>query len=188
MLKFILSITLIVASFSAFTYDPRLAYPRIAGQSYIAATSNCLLARTNVAIGAFADDSDCPGPTIIGSPTIGSWQTTDANNLIQTVNSLPKGTYKATWCVTVGGNTSHRVSLAVSDGATTAPLLGVLEVGSGGGPAVSACVWGIFTGISGNKSFQLYAASSPDDTANVYVTPGATGIGGANFTLEYWGP
>lgn len=158
----------------------------IAGNSYIAGTALCSLSRTSTTIGPLTDDADCPGPTIV-SATMGSWQTTDANNLTQTINNLDEGTYEATWCVNTGANVSNRNVMAVYDGTTQAPGYVTADVGSGGSGYHAACASGIFRYASpGNRSFQLYGAAS-SSTWNVSNIAGFTGAMGATFTLRYFG-
>jgi hypothetical protein len=89
------------------------------GESYFAGTTNCTgWTRTSATLGRVATDADCPGPTILSS-NLGSWQTTDTDLPLQTINNLPPGTYKATFIVPFAMNTAAGAALAIHDGSTT---------------------------------------------------------------------
>lgn len=146
----------------------------LAGESYFAATTNCAWVVTSTSASAFPTDTDCPGPTIVRSQ-LGSWQTTDSNLPIQTINNLPAGTYKATFIFLSVSSTSTGARYHINDGTTT-------SIGSPGyndtNSAASTVTATFEYSSAGNRAFQLYGSSvSGSVTAFASVAP-------INFILE----
>lgn len=146
----------------------------LAGESYFAATTNCAWVVTSTSASAFPTDTDCPGPTIVRSQ-LGSWQTTDSNLPIQTINNLPAGTYKATFIFLSVSSASTGARYHINDGTTT-------SIGSPGyndtNSAASTVTATFEYSSAGNRAFQLYGSSvSGSVTAFASVAP-------INFILE----
>lgn len=96
-----------------------VAQASLAGRSYFAPTASCLPARTNTAIGDLSTVAACPGPTI-EKQVLGSWQTTDADYIQQTINNLPAGEYELLVVIPTYGSIATAVSQwVVTDGTTT---------------------------------------------------------------------
>jgi hypothetical protein len=131
------------------------------GSAYIANTANCAPERTNTVLGAFGADADCPGPTIASNPGPGTILTTDTNLPKFTVNNLPAGTYE----ITMKGNLYTDALLAdlsvgINDGDTTSGQMAV-QAGTTTPLVAPFTTVGIFTyTTSGNRTFELYGASS----------------------------
>jgi hypothetical protein len=155
---------------------------KIAGESYWPATANCTPTRTSTTIGAFGADADCVGPTIVTN-SMGTWETTDANAIRQTVNNLPAGTYKATFYFGHVMTASNNNSFAINDGTTTCAG----TAGNGGSAAVDEAVVSctfVYTS-AGSRVFELYGAStgSTISISGSQITPAAN----PKFQLEYFG-
>ncbi len=156
---------------------------RIAGEAYFAGTTGCNWSRTSTTIGAFGTVAACPAPTI-AHQYLGSWQTTDADLPIVTVNNLPAGIYKAKFLVrsvlTTGGNLGY----AINDGTTTCEPQYSHTGGIGQYTFVNVECAFKYTS-SGNRSFQLYAGSSANTVtiSNDTITPRIS----TKFILEYFG-
>lgn len=147
----------------------------LAGESYFAATTNCSgWTVTSTSAAAFASDADCPGPTIVRSQ-IGSWQTTDANLPIQTINNLPAGTYKATFLLLGSSSAGTGARYHINDGTTTS--IGSPGYNDTNSAAVAVSATFEYTS-AGNRAFQLYgSAVSGSVTVTGAVNP-------TNFILE----
>lgn len=126
------------------------------GSAYFPFTANCTFTRTSSTLGPLAD-TDCPGPTVEFNPGPGVIQTTDANAPIVTLNNLPPGDYEVGYVGASAIATSAQVSaLAISDGTTTSGQSGANRDLN----ANQFHVVGYFHYTdSGNRSFELYAAS-----------------------------
>ena len=155
---------------------------RIAGESFFAGTASAVCSRTSTTLGSFSCDAAFPGPTIAIPPSMGQWQTTDANLPRQTINNLPAGTYKATFHAISYLATGGSASLSITDGSTTCVGQGAGENPSYSSANTISCT---FTYSSpGNRSFELVGAS----TGNTFYT----GVNVANpsrnirFQLEYF--
>jgi hypothetical protein len=157
---------------------------RIVGQSYFAGTTNCTWDRNSTSVGAFTADADCPGPTIEGNTSMGSWQTTDSNLPRQTINNLPLGRYKVTFFPEVYNSVSTNYTvLTISDGTTTCEP----EVTNYSNTiALNQAVSCFFEyNSSGNRSFELYGAANAGTISipNNRTSP----RGSTKFILEYFG-
>jgi len=156
---------------------------KIAGEAYFAGTTGCNWSRTSTTIGAFGTVAACPAPTI-AHQYLGSWQTTDADLPIVTVNNLPAGIYKAKFLVrsvlTTGGNLGY----AINDGITTCEPQYSHTGGIGQYTFVNVECTFKYTS-SGSRSFQLYAGSSANTVtvSNDTITPRIS----TKFILEYFG-
>lgn len=129
-----------------------------AGESYFAGTASCgNWTRLSTTIGAFASDTDCPGPTVVRS-NIGDWQTTDANLPIQTINNLPPGIYKATFHAGANLTTNNAAALAINDGTTTCEANYAQSIATNYAETTVSCTFSYTS--AGNRSFQLYGASN----------------------------
>lgn len=157
--------------------------PKLAGEAYIAGTANCSAwTRTNTAYGAFAADTDCPSPTIVGTPAMGTWLTTDADLPRFSVNSLKAGRYKAKFMSSARVAGGGLMSMAINDGTSTCVVQPQHSQASDY-PFVVEC---FFTYASiGDRVFELYTASSTGAVTlvNNQTSPAA----GIKFILEYWG-
>jgi hypothetical protein len=147
----------------------------LAGESYFAATTNCAgWVVTSTSAAAFATDADCPGPTVVRSQ-LGSWQTTDANLPIQTINDLPAGTYKATFLILSGSSAASGSRYHINDGTTT-------SIGSPGYNDLNSAAVTVSATFqyasAGNRSFQLYG-SAVSGSVTVFGSVSPT-----NFILE----
>lgn len=136
----------------------------LVGESYFAGTTNCTgWTTTSSTLGALASDSDCPGPTVVRS-YLGSWQTTDANLPIQTINNLPSGSYVATFIVHQSQTGGQFAGFAINDGTTTCQGQGGNNDSNAGTITVS-CSFEYTT--TGNRAFQLYAAITGGSTLTI---------------------
>jgi hypothetical protein len=155
---------------------------RIAGESIFAANANCLWTRTSTTQGAFTADADCNGPTIKYS-SMGSWQTTDVDLPVQTINNLPAGVYKATFYINPYMAVAANGSVAITDGTTTCEATAIMAT-----PALTtlpvSCVFRYTE--AGNRSFTIHG-SSASSSVNI---DGRTGTGYSynnRFQLDYYG-
>lgn len=137
----------------------------LVGESYFAGAASCVWSRASATIGAFSTSATCPGPTVVRSYD-GSWQTTDVDLPIQTVNNLPPGVYEATFQSRIA-NSSGAAALAINDGTTTCePVYSNDDTTFNNGNTVS-CTFEYTA--AGSHAFQLYAASTAG-TVNVNNT------------------
>ena len=165
-------------------YSGATQYPQaqVAGEAYFAGTANCIWPRTSATVGAFTADADCPGPTI-AFQNMGSWQTTDVDLPIVTVNSLIAGTYKATFLFSNRMTGAGSPAATIYDGSTSCYNMKTFEDTTSSSSIVSC----FFTYTStGNKSFQLYAGSSAS-TIQV-LNDNTAPANGTKFILEYYPP
>jgi len=128
------------------------------GSAYFATTANCLASVGSTTIAQFGTDSDCPGPTVESNPGPGVIQTTDSNFPRVTLNNLPPGRYKVT---VIGGFNSSgggRTAIAIYDGSTFSSNCAVYGTTSGVGSGV--CEHFFEYSTSGNRSFEIYGATS----------------------------
>lgn len=135
----------------------QISQATLIGSAYFAPTASCVFTRTSTSLGALAD-TDCPGPTVEFNAGPGTIQTTDANAPIVTVNNLPAGNYLVHF---VGANyigtSSQSAALAISDGTTQS---GQAAANSGVNHSPFH-ITGVFNyGVSGNRSFELFASSA----------------------------
>ncbi len=158
----------------------QVAQAQIAGESYFAGNSACLLTRSSATVGAFTPDADCTGPTITDT-SMGSWQTTDADLLRQTINNLPAGKYRAKFSTWVFANGSARAGLAITDGTTTCEPIHVNQAMTGILQDVE-CVFNYAT--SGNRTFELLGGVSTGtlSIANDHTAPRAS----SKFSLTFF--
>jgi len=164
-----------------FSFLASVSQAQLAGYAYFAATASATCTRTSTTSGAFTCNAALPAPTIPYS-SVGSWQTTDADALRVTVNSLPPGTYKATFWIKAATTGNIQTALSIFDGTTNCEESGGPNSGSEFGTTVS-CVFNYTS--TANRSFELYgrSASTSLDIDNV------TGTGFAynsKFILEYY--
>lgn len=149
----------------------------LAGQSYIAGTTNCDWAVTNTAFTDFTADTDCPGPTL-GTTNIGAWQTTDADLPQQTINNLPPGVYE----VKFTGNTyiatsEQAAAIRISDGTTTSPGCPADTATGSAKPAVCIGVF-VYT-TAANRTFKIQGKSA----ANAFHIFNSTNGAEPTFTV-----
>jgi len=127
------------------------------GSGYVASTANCTPARTNTALGAFTDDTDCPGVTVESNPGPGTLQTTDTDNLDFTFTNLPPGRYLVV--AQLSASASSDWAVAINDGTTTS------GVANGNGNASTAfqpsiTLTGNFVYTSaGDRTFSIWGSS-----------------------------
>jgi hypothetical protein len=142
-----------------------VAQATLAGRSSFAATASCLPTRTNTALGDFGTLAACPGPTI-EKQVIGSWQTTDADYIQQTINNLPAGEYELIVSVPYYGNTaSAPLVYAVTDSTTTSGYTFGQPYGvTGGGPLTIVANFSYSS--AGNRTFKLQC-SAGSGTCNI---------------------
>lgn len=153
---------------------------KLAGEAYFAGTTSCTWTRTSTTVGAFGTVAACPGPTI-SYQSLGQWQTTDSNLPRVTVNNLPAGVYKATFIVMASAADNAANVFAINDGTTTCEGLRVTNVAPA--PGVVSCVFTYAS--SGNKSFEIYGASS---TSTISLnSDSASPRASTKFQLEYYG-
>ena len=165
---------------------PEVAQAQLAGEAYFAGTTNCTWTRTSTTVGAFGTDADCPGPTIVRQ-NIGSWQTTDSDLPRVTVNSLPAGDYVAKFIVPANITGNAFYGIAIHDGTTTCePSLGTSFLSANGVSVVPVECSFSYTS-PGNRSFELYAASSAN-TAQVQNNSASAPRISLKFILEYYPP
>lgn len=155
----------------------------LVGDSYFAGTASCTWTKSGTSIGPYDTNASCPGPTI-GSTRLGSWQTTDVNLPEQTVNSLPKGRYRAVFTGTGFQSVGSTSILAINDGTTTCEPVGGSSPLSLNVPFTVSCSFVYTTG--GNRSFELYTASDANtvNLTNSLTSPRAS----LKFQLFYEGP
>jgi hypothetical protein len=156
---------------------------RIAGESYFLGTASCNTSRTSTTLGSFTPTAACPGPTIV-SGAMGSWQTTDADLIKQTINDLPAGKYEASFSYfATPGTASLNYSHAITDGTTTCQEQG--PTGTTAGENVTlTCVFDYAS--SGNRSFEIVGRSSSSSTL-VYNDAGTGYSRSSRFILKYFG-
>jgi hypothetical protein len=142
----------------------------LAGSSDFLGTATCTQTRTSTTFGPFTGSAACPGPTIV-TQKIGQWLTTDVDLPRQTINNLPPGTYVAQFTVASFMSSSATSGFAINDGTTTCNgMQGETSAASGASTTVS-CVFEYSS--SGNRSFELYGASSAStiNLSSLTVTP-----------------
>jgi hypothetical protein len=158
-----------------------VAQAQLAGSAYIAATASCSLSRTNATYGSATTAAACPGPTI-SSQYVGTWQTTDADNAIFTINSLPPGRYVGMAEFQMNNATAGAVACGrITDGTT-----------NGQGACTSDSATSASTGLiatidvnypdQGNRTFTIQTRASSGQ-ANITNTANYDGI---KFTLYYY--
>lgn len=149
----------------------QVSQAQVAGVAYFATTASCTFSRTNTALGAFATNANCPGPTIEAS-SLGDWQTTDTDLPRWTVNNLPPGQYIATVTgAVIAGAPFETLTYALSDGTTTSGN-GSGTSANGGSLGGGFTVVGTFTYTSaGSRTFELFGSA----TANAVQVPNEAG-------------
>ena len=151
---------------------------RIAGESYWPVTATCQLLRASASLGPFNSIPACPAPTIVRS-SMGTWLTTDADLVRQTINNLPAGTYNATFQIATEVTTGSITKFAINDGTTTCEAVsGNQGIAFTIGQTVS-CTFNYAT--SGNRVFEIYgyAGAGQQRIQNQNVA--------SKFILEYFG-
>jgi hypothetical protein len=148
------------------------------GSAYFATTTNCAgWSRTNTALGAFASDSDCPGPTVEVNAGPGVIQTTDADLPKITVNNMPPGNYEVWVSVpTLKDGTGNPCTFTLNDGTTSS---GRGNCGSTASAADGVTFAGHFNyTTAANHTFEVYGASGS----------GAIAIDNSisNKSLQFW--
>lgn len=142
------------------------------GSASFATTAACTgWTRSSTTIGAFASDTDCPGPVVDLNPGPGTIQTTDADLPKVTVNSLPPGYYEVSFAG--GFANSNESYLAVNDGTTTS-VNSDIGVAATGGFHIKA--YFNYT-TAGNRTFELYGSSR--SASALTLSTGDTGTTGA---------
>lgn len=155
-----------------------IAQAQFIGAGYFATTANCSgWSRTNTALGAFASDADCPGPTVEINPGPGTIQTTDVDLPKFTVNNLPPGNYEVWVTVpTLKDATGNPCTFTLNDGTTSS---GRGNCGSTASAADGVTFAGHFNyTTAGNRTFEVYGASGS----------GAIAIDNSisNKSLQFW--
>lgn len=158
---------------------PEVSQAELIGES-IWAVANCNPARTNVNFGAFTDDTDCPGPTVVFS-TRGVWATTDANNIEQTITGLPFGTYVAEFKLPALLSVVSNAYLTMFDGAAQCATFTNIEHEGAYEDTTIRCVYPNFQG--GSKTFEIYGKSSSGS-----ITLAGAVDANASFRLYYYPP
>lgn len=144
---------------------------------YFDTTASCTAwTRGNVALGGFATDTDCPAPTSENNPGPGTLSSTDHNLPKFGLDNLPPGVYKIMMQFPYGQGSSTDAVFAINDGTTTA----------GGGFNRQGAAIGIVTATftyttAGNRTFELYAASSSATTLTIDLSANLKKV---YFTVE----
>lgn len=143
-----------------------ISQAEFAGSSYIATTASCTWARNNAAIGAFTDNSSCPGPTVEAG-LVGDWQTTDTDQPEQTINNLPPGNYIVEVIGYCGADTgTPRPTVAITDGSTTTGHTDCANSSTVFAPFTATAYFTYTT--AGNRTFTVHGASS-GNSVNLYA-------------------
>lgn len=138
----------------------------LVASGYFDTTASCASwTRANAALGAFAADTDCPGPTIGLNPGPGTLQTTDVDLPKFTINSLPPGNYKITWIFGILLNGAANNVYATNDGTTT--VQGGSNASNTNGSVTVISTFNYTT--TANRTFELYAAS-PTNTITLDIS------------------
>jgi hypothetical protein len=162
-----------------------VAQAQLAGESYIAGTTNSAPTRTSTTLGAFSD-TDTPGPTVLSS-SVCTWATTDNNTIRQDLTNCPPGKYVAVWVVSSWlGTAGQEGSIAITDGTTTKQAQPV--GGDSANTADSTTVMGVFDyATTFSHKFEVYGQSS-SGTININNGSGTGRSQNARFTLYYYPP
>ncbi len=147
------------------------------GSAYIAA-ANCTPARTNVAVGTFSTDADCPGPVVLQNPGPGVIQTTDADLPNFTVNSLPPGYFRVSMSGTVAVGNGNVGAVAISDGTTVCPAQSFNGLTASANNFTVECAFS-YTAAA-NRTFSLHGASS---SGAITLTADSATIKALNFSI-----
>lgn len=155
---------------------------KIVGESYFQPTASCVWTRASSTIGAFGAVTACPGPTLSGVPSMGTWDTTDTNLPKQTISNLPAGKYRVTFSGTAYINSASYAGYAISDGTT------VCKAGAGSGtgnqgPFHVTCYFEYTS--SGTRTFELYGGTISSIGINVKGDLTSPDIP-VKFQLEYF--
>lgn len=155
---------------------------KLAGEAYIAATSNCTPNSAISAVGAFTADADCPGPTIVRE-LVGDWLTTDADGPTFTINALPPGYYEAIMSAFTSTSGTTTGGLAINDGTTTCIPVGAFGTATGGAPATVVCTF--YYSEMANRTFKLYGGAA---TGSITLLNSTTApANGIKFSLKFLG-
>lgn len=154
----------------------QVAQAKVAGASYFPATSGCVPTRGSTTQGPLTGMAACPAPTITES-SMGVWQTTDADNIKQTISNLPAGKYEATFEIWQYISSSSDVNLSIFDGATSCATVPGQPTTSAAQVKIS-CIFTYTT--AGSHTFEIYASSTAN-TVNVRAD-----TVNAKFTLKSW--
>jgi Tfp pilus assembly protein PilX len=144
-------------------YSPTAVSKVVAGESTFTLPSNCILSKSSTTLANLTDDSDCPGPSIV-TQNYGTWQTTDNNNLIQSITNLPLHNYIAEVWLQANSSTNAQAHIAITDGTTTCEV-----PGPGGSSYSQTYVSCYFPSISGSKTFQVQVRA-PGGTVSIDVS------------------
>jgi hypothetical protein len=150
------------------------------GSAYFAGTAACGgWTRTNVALGSFASDTDCPGPTVEFNPGPGTIQATDSDLPKVTVNNMPVGEYDVYFTAQIansaGSGTEH--AFAINDGTTTSATY---TNSSNDGSATITVVGHFSYTTSANHTFELYGSAS---SGSVTIANDNTGLRRTSFRI-----
>ena len=97
-----------------------ISQAQIVAKAYYDTTTNCVWARTNTALGAFATDADCPAITSEFTTSPITVDLTDDDLPTYKLADLPTGRYEVTANFHANSNTSgDAVAFTINDGATT---------------------------------------------------------------------
>lgn len=137
-----------------------VAQASLVASGYFATTASCTgWSRTNNALGAFASDADCPGPTVELNPGPGVLLTTDADLPKFTVNNLPPGAYEVKFYGMMDTRSGTGITaFAINDGTTTSGR--AMNAGTTATSANGSVVGYFNYTAAGNRTFELYGAAS----------------------------
>lgn len=166
------------------TRDSATMMTQLAGESYFAGTTSATCTRASSTIGALTCNAALPGPTTI-TANVGSWQTTDANLLQQTINSLPAGQYKATFVFEANINAGSAFAINAVGGSALTPVTCQSVPGIATAENVQLTITCNFSNpTSQNVDFELFAGNA-SGTLTVQNTRSAAPATGTRFYLEY---
>lgn len=159
-----------------------IAQSRRAGNSYFPGNASCTLPRANSVLGSPTDAAACLGPVIENS-SMGQWQTTDVDNLKQTINNLPAGKYVARFEFWMLGSGNNIAGATVSDGTTSCRASPVAMFSTTYLQSFAECEFNY--SAAGNRTFSLFTASTTG-TVTIYNDLAAAPLSAAKFSLTYF--
>lgn len=143
---------------------------------YYDSAANCIWQRSTSSLGAFTDDTDCPGITTEKVSSKVSVTTTDNDQPDLVFSYLPEGTYQveAVFTASFSGSTDSRNTYGINDGTDT--LGQNLVRFESAGVHIPVATKATFVHTGGAKTFTLYAFPQSGRTAEIRLN--ATTEGG----------
>ncbi len=159
---------------------------RIAGESFFAGTTSCDWNKAlTTTMGTLNASTPCPGPTIVGRPSMGTWLTTDSDLPRQTIQNLPAGKYKATFIFGSYNSGNGSNGFAITDGTTMCEPVEAPNYNGAINPMTFSCTFEYAS--PGTRNFEPMVGSVSNTGTFSLVNNRTAPRNSTKFILEYFG-